>query len=188
MKKRIILQILIGVLSSCSPMSEISEDKDAGFNGGFEKAKKGLPVNWQVYTAKTAGSGDFSIKTDTSEPIEGKHSLKFEIKSCSSLGGRFSPGIAQEIPVTPGLYTVSCYLKSSGVIFRINAGGITTTGGDIKQLLLQTESIPAWKKFEFPLDISSQYNTMRIELSALSAGTLHVDDIHIEPVTTTNDL
>jgi hypothetical protein len=186
--KNVLLVLIPSLLMSCSPMSEISEDHKAGFNGSFEKTKKGLPVNWQVYTTKTTGSGDFVIKTDTSEYVEGKQSLKFEIKSCSSLGGRFSPGIAQEIKITPGSYTVSCYLKSSGAVFRINAGGITTTGGDIKQLLYQTEPISEWKKFEFPLEVSSQYNTMRIELNVLSAGVLHIDDIRVEQVTPTHDL
>ena len=83
-------------------MSESSIDLSAGFNGSFEHFTGELPSNWWVYTQKTAGEGDFTIRRDTSEFTEGKQSLRFTVISCTSQGGRFSPGISQEILFKPG--------------------------------------------------------------------------------------
>ena len=57
----------------CSSMSETIEDKSAGFNGGFEITKSGLPVNWQVYTPNTIKDSDFDIIIDTEDFKEGNN-------------------------------------------------------------------------------------------------------------------
>jgi formate/nitrite transporter FocA (FNT family) len=46
-----VLPILVFMLVGCNfnSFSTVKEDESAGFNGSFEIANDGLPVNWYVY-------------------------------------------------------------------------------------------------------------------------------------------
>ena len=84
------------ILSGCNQMSEKETDASAGLNGGFEVSKNGLPVNWLMYTSTTVPNADFKIELDKIIFKEGKQSLRFDVKKCSSDGGWHSPGFTNE--------------------------------------------------------------------------------------------
>ena len=66
--------------ASCSPMSrEITEDS-AGWNGGFERARSGLPTNWIVYAPETLPEGDYELRLDREEHTEGEQSLYYRLR------------------------------------------------------------------------------------------------------------
>ncbi len=73
------------ILAGCNQMSEKETDPSVGLNGGFEVSKNGLPVNWLMYTPNTVPEAVFEIKLDKNVYKEGKKSLRFDVKKCSSI-------------------------------------------------------------------------------------------------------
>jgi len=180
MARTICVFVLLLLAFSCKQLSETISDGKADFNGGFEVVSKGLPVNWMLYTNETVETGDFSIMPDTTTFIEGKQSLRFLIRSCSSEGGRYSPGMAKEFEIEPGRkYQVSFWVKNSNTSFRIMAGGVSAHKGGLKTLLQTNEQINDWKEFNFDVPISENYSRMRIEIAVLQPGTFWIDNIRI---------
>ncbi len=179
-----ILNYAIGILlvtGSCQQMSQVKVDPNAGWNGGFETVKDGLPVNWLVYTAKTAGSGEFDIIPETGGSPEGTHHLRFSVKSCSAAGGRLSPGIAQERPARPGaMYRVTCKVKNSGTAFRILAGGVGAKTGEVKIVEESRLSDSEWRAVSFNVPVGAEFERLRLEVSVLSPGTFLIDDILVQ--------
>ena len=162
-------------------MSEEINDVSAGFNGGFEISQNDLPVNWLVYSPKTVKNGDFKIIMDKNDFKEGKQSLKFEVKICSSLGGRLSPGIAKQMTVTPSQdCTLSFWIKNSGSEFYVSAGGVSPKTGNVKSLLSTDEQIDEWKFYEFDVTVEKEYKSLRIEIGVVQPGTFWIDDIKLE--------
>lgn len=187
MKTKMNLVTAIGLslcFSSCmSQMSESKTIKEAGFNGSFEIVSESLPVNWLVYTAKTAGSGDFKIFIDEKNAVHGKNGLTFEIKSCSKKGGRFSPGIASEQTANAGdEYKVSMQIKNEGVPYKIFIRGVNATQGDKGTIISGNEKTIGWAKITTNYIIPAKMDKLRIEISALGSGTLSIDDIQIEKI------
>lgn len=169
------------LLGGCQPMSEMKQNPTAGFNGGFEITESNLPVNWILYTEKTVGSGEFNISTDNKIVKSGSQSLNFDVRSCSDKGGRFSPGCAAELNVSPGRkYTLSFWLKNEGTTFTVSAGAIQPTSGLVKTVLKSSYEISEWKQFEYVIEVPADYNKIRFELSVLSAGKLWIDEVRIE--------
>jgi hypothetical protein len=169
-------------LTSCRQLSESVINESAGFNGGFEITEKALPVNWLVYTKNTA-SGDFDIITDTSIFREGKQSLKFQVRSCSDKGDRFSPGIAHEIDAKAGeTYKVSFWIKNSGCEFYYKIRGVSAKHGDEVPMLISAEKTEEWKFIENQYTIPQGMNRLRFELNVLSPGSFWLDDVKIEKV------
>lgn len=172
-----------GVLlfTSCmQPMSESVADKDAGLNGGFESIQNGLPANWLIYTPKTTGMGDFVIEADSATFYEGTKSLKFDIKSCSDKGGRFSPGIACEMKATAGkTYKVSFRAKNKGVWFSAKVSAINATESVNGSSVLSKQDCEDWNSFSCEVAVPAGMNKLRFEINALRPGTLWLDDVEI---------
>lgn len=166
----------------CMPkMSESIEDHAIGLNGGFEHIKNTLPINWLVYSNKIINNSDFKIMYDTSDFKEGKQSLKFEVKNCSNKGGRFSPGIAQEIKVVPmNEYVISFWVKNNESNFLINISSVNATEKFDGPKLASSESTEGWQKHEYRYTIPKEMNHLRIEVSILEPGTFWIDDVKIE--------
>ena len=162
-------------------MSEIKQNSSAGFNGGFEIAESDLPVNWILYTEKTAGSGEFKIRTDNKTFHSGSQSLVFDVTSCSDKGGRFSPGCAAELNVISGkTYTLRFWIKNEGTAFSVSAGAVQPTTGLVKTVLKSSESVHEWKQYEYKIEVPADYTKIRFELNVLKAGKLWIDDVTIE--------
>jgi hypothetical protein len=162
-------------------MSKQIRDKTAGMNGSFEISKSGLPVNWLVYTPETVPEGDFDIITDTTEYKDGKQSLKFLVRECSSVGGWWSPGFCNEYRALPGeIYRISFWIKNQGSEFLIKIGGISASRGEYDTIVKSQETIDNWQLFEYYYTIPEKMTAIRFELNILHPGTFWIDDLKIE--------
>jgi len=180
------LILIIGAtvpLCSCSQMSKQVRDKTAGMNGSFEVTKSGLPVNWLVYTPKTVPKGDFDIIIDTIEYKEGKKSLKFLVRECSSVGGWYSPGFCNEYKANPGeIFRISFWIKNHESEFLIKIGGVSVSKGAYDTIVNSKETINTWQLFEYHYTIPEKMKAIRFEMNILQPGTFWIDDLKIERV------
>ena len=165
-------------LCSCTQMSKQIRDKTAGMNGSFEITKSGLPVNWLVYTPETVPTGDFDIIIDTTEYKDGKQSLKFLVRECSSVGGWHSPGFCNEYKALPGeIFRISFWVRNHGSEFIIKVGGISVSKGEYDTIVKSQETINKWQLFEYYYTIPEKMKAIRFELNVLQPGTFWIDDI-----------
>lgn len=172
------------VLSGCKPMSIAIKGDDCKMNGSFETTKKDLPVNWCYYAPQTVPNGDFNIQLDHSVFKEGKTSLRFQVRQCESIGGRFSPGFFKSFKVKPGeTYIVSFWVLNSGCTFKVYAQTGMKGNSGINETIVQTrESFSTWRYFEHAIKIPMNNDNLRFEANILTPGTLWFDDIRIEGV------
>jgi len=180
------IQIVNFILSlflfiGCQQMSEQVQDETAGINGGFEISKNNLPVNWLLYTPNTVKTGDFKIVLDDMDFKEGKQSLKFDVKECSYVGGRLSPGFTNQFKAIPGKqYKLSFWIKNKDSKFIVLAGGVSPLTGDMKTLIKSNEQIDSWKFLDFLINIPDEHESLRLEVNIVKPGTFWIDDIKIE--------
>lgn len=173
--------MLIVLLSSCVRMSELVTDKSAGINGGFEKVKNNLPVNWLVYTQNTVQQADFDVVFDQVNPKEGNQSLHFVVRRCSNLGGWRSPGIAQEFPVKAGEeYQVSFWIKNKDSDFLIDLTAVDAFHKAQGPSLRSSETIGEWKQYSYSYKIPEKMKNLRMEVSILKPGEFWIDAVTIE--------
>ena len=170
----------------CSKMSEKVIRKTAGLNGSFEVSQNGLPVNWLMYTPNTVPDADFHIILDTEIFKEGKQSLKFDVKRCSSTGGWKSPGFTNDFfeigrYTGEGHYKLSFWVINAGTEFSITAGGVAAKVGNMTTLIKAHEQIDNWRLLEYTIDIPND-RWLRMQLNILQPGTFWIDDIRIERV------
>ncbi len=172
------------MLSSCmKEMSESIHDESAGLNGGFEKIKNNLPLNWLVYTQNTTGSGNFNILIDSTSAAEGKHCLHFAIKDCSNKGGRFSPGISTEIKAKTGnTYRITCKIKNRDSAFCLRVSGVNAFESSSGPELRSAESIPGWREIQLEYTLAKNMEKLRLEVNVLSAGDFWMDEVSIEEI------
>lgn len=171
-------------ISGCkAQMSESVMDPSKGLNGGFEAVVGSLPVNWLVYTPRTTGSGDFSIDFDKLDPQEGNQSLRFIVRQCSAKGGRYSPGIAQELPAKVGeSYKVTFRVRNTGSDFQFSITGVDAFNKSAGPLLRIAEAIPSWRKYEYVYKMPAPMKRLRLEVSVLSPGTFWIDGISVAKI------
>ncbi len=108
------------VMMGCRPLSIREESESAGFNGGFEIVRSGLPVNWYFHYPPIKNR-DVEISVDTTDAIEGRQSLRFVVhKADPSTRGYRTAGLFQVLP-TESLrtYRVSFWLKNRGCRMRL---------------------------------------------------------------------
>ena len=162
-------------------MSESVIDTNAGVNGGFEITQNEMPVNWQFYTQKTTGKGKFIIELDKKNFKEGKQSLKFSVADCSSEGGRFSPGLAQEIPAKEGdEFTVKFWVKNSESQFLVKINGVNATESDNGINFKSSDNSDDWKQLKFKYTIPKEMNRLRTEINIIKPGNFWIDNFEIE--------
>lgn len=180
--------LLFPLLLACSPqLSESVHDETAGFNGSFESTENGLPANWLLYTARTAGSGDFDWTIDTVGPKAGRRSLACTVRSCNAAGGRFSPGIAQETEAQPGTaYRVSFWTKNNGTTYRVNIHAVSATSHATGILENVAAGSSEWQMHKYIYTMPAGMSRLRFELNVLQPGTFSIDDVRIAPVNRNN--
>lgn len=171
------------MLTACKEMSEKETDKTAGINGGFEIIENNLPVNWLMYTPNTVPNSDFTITFDSTFYIEGKQSLRFDVKKCLTTGGWTSPGFSNEFSETgsftgEGIYKLSFWVKNDGSKFLIEAGGVSAMEGDMNTLIESDEQIEEWKFLQYEINVPEDRH-LRMQLNILQPGTFWIDDIQI---------
>lgn len=177
-----LFSMLLLLLLGCKPGSMAIKGDNCKMNGNFEIIKNGLPVNWNYYTSETArDGGDFKIISDSSIFRAGKKSLNFQINSCSSIGGVYSPGFFKEFKVKPGdKYKVSIWVINKGCKFMVDLEtGMKGNPGIIENLVNTQENFPQWKYFECDINIPSANDNLRFEVNILSPGTIWFDDVRI---------
>lgn len=172
-----------GMLLGCTAMSESLSDDAAGFNGGFEVARDGLPVNWIVYSPRTIPTGDYDLVVDQENFKEGRQSLRFVVRESSPDGGNRSPGISKEHPATPGhRYKVGFWVRNDGAEFRARVGSVTATEGVYDLIVQSKDTIPTWRYYEHELTLPSESDRIRFEVNVLGPGEFWIDDISISEV------
>ena len=180
---KVTLTFTLLALTGCMQMSEMETDKEAGLNGGFEVTKNGLPVNWLMYTPNTVPNSDFKITFDKNNFKEGKQSLMFDVKNCSSTGGKLSPGFTNEFKESgqfegEGNYELSFWIKNDGSKYRINSGGVSPMKGNMKKLIESDQSLKEWKYLKYEINVPKN-RYLRMELNILQPGIFWIDDIQI---------
>jgi len=172
------------VFTGCAQQfSEVIDKQVAGLNGGFEFSQGGTPYNWQVYTQKTTQSGEFVIEVDTLDFAEGEQSLKFNVKSCAAKGGRFSPGIAQEMAViAKETYKVSYRIKNKNAEYKISVNAVSVFNKSSGPTTTSKQDIDEWRSFEQFVKIPVGMDRLRFELNILSPGIFWIDDVTIKLV------
>ena len=180
------LIIIVMVFTGCRQMSEVEIDNTAGINGGFELVKNELPVNWLMYTPNTVPNSDFKIVLDNENFVEGKQSLKFEVKDCQDIGGWSSPGFTNQFHEVGSFegearYKVSFWAMNKETRFRINAGGVSAFEGEMKTILEDDANIDQWKMYEFIVDVPQEME-LRLELNILEPGAFWIDDVQIKKI------
>jgi hypothetical protein len=177
------LILLMGfAVVSCTEMSIMIEDENAGFNGSFETTEDGIPVNWMIYAPQTVPDADFDISLDETDAYDGKVALHFDIRECVDTGGRYSPGIAKEIETIPGAwYSVRLMVKNDGSLFRVNVGGVSEHGGEMKTFATSDNTYNEWTLLAYDYYAPPEHQKLRFELSLLQPGQFWVDDISITP-------
>lgn len=184
----IALILLAAVLNGCHPMSESVTDQGAGLNGGFEHTKNELPVNWQLYTGKITGSGDFDLELDRTVFKEGKQSLKYTVRECSGQGGRFSPGMSQEVPARPGEhYRISFWVKNQGTVFNAKISAVNAFKAAEGPSLHEADNMEAWEQFSYDYKIPPEMQALRFEISILKPGTFWIDGISIDKLAASSE-
>jgi len=172
------------VLAGCfGKMSETVQDDSAGMNGSFEVIQSGYPVNWLIYAPTTIPSGSYKLVVDSTDTVDGRYALRFEVESCSPSGGWHSPGFSQEYPALPGeTYRVRFWVKNEGSAFRARVGGVSAFEGAFETMVDSQRSIPDWELIEHEFTMPDSYERLRIEVNVLEPGSFWIDGIEITAV------
>lgn len=170
------------MMQGCNPYSTQIKGDNNNMNGSFEAVKENLPVNWYFYPPGKVPNSDFEIISDDKEYKEGNKSLKFIVRKCKSLGGRYSPGFFQDFnAVNNETYKVSLWVINKGCEFKIALQSSEKGKGGPYETVLQTkDSITDWKYFEFFFKTAPAIDMIRFEAHILSPGIIWFDDIRIE--------
>lgn len=179
----IIIFVFAILVHGCIKMSEYIIDDEVGVNGGFEIVRDHLPVNWLMYTPNTVPEGDFDIVFDQTDFVEGKQSLKFVVRECSSAGAWHSPGFTREFPAKPGEHLrISFWLKNLNSDYRVDMGGVASHKGQMETFLKSNENSPDWQKYEYEYTVPAEMTALRIELNILQPGTFWIDGFTFEKI------
>lgn len=174
---------LIFTTACMGQMSESYHNPKVGFNGGFEVIQNNLPVNWLVYTQHTTKEGQFSIQSDSSVYFAGKKSLRLDIEKCSDKGGRFSPGIAQELKVNAGeTYEIKARIRNQDTKFTLHASAVNAFHHGPIVDLVSLSSGNEWIEYRTSIQIPEKMESLRLELNVLSPGNLWIDDVQINRI------
>lgn len=172
-----------GSLLGCRPLSESYTDDAVGFNGGFEVARNGLPVNWAVYSPRTIPTGDYELVVDTLDYRDGRQSLRFVVRDCSPEGGNRSPGISHERPATPGqTYRVGFWVKNDGAEYRARVGAVSATEGQYDVIVQSTDPVGTWRYYEHEVTVPPGFDRIRFEVNVLRPGVFSIDEVVIDPI------
>ncbi len=173
--------------NGCTKFSIREKDDSVGFNGGFETAKSGLPVNWYLYHPPIK-NGDVEIALDTRDAHEGNQSLKFVVQRADSRGGWTTAGLFQVVPAkAKRSYKVSFWLKNQGCttsLLVISEKPKVGPPANRKVLGEEETGTNTWRQFEYVYTVPETYDNIRFELDVVKPGTFWIDDVRIEEVQT----
>ena len=192
--------LVAGALNGANQFSVREVSESAGFNGGFEITKKGLPVNWSLYGPDIIKNGDVEISLDSEDFMEGSQSLKLLVHKADPVGGWRSAGLFQtDHSVEAGQpYKVSFWLKNQGCEIRLtikNERGHSHRGLTEAEKKDRAENPPikmslgveetgtnTWRRFEYIYNVPETDGSLRFELNIIQPGILWIDDVRLEKV------
>lgn len=175
--------------------SEVRRSRTAGDNLGFEILEKGKPVNWFFKTERVINSmsvhGDvveFECMVDTLDFKEGKRSLRYDLRRCSSNRENmrlyaYYPGFFNEFDAEPGAtYRVGFWIKNQGCEFTVRTSAVRAYGGGPceNHSFHADVDIPEWTHYSLDQTVCPTMDYLRIELDILSVGTFRIDGLTIE--------
>jgi hypothetical protein len=180
-KYSLILVLFLAMMNGCFNPVVVERDPSAGFNGGFEKTKHGLPVNWYFYTSEEYEKS-YKIILDIEIAKEGKQSLRFEVLSIDTLKiheEKLAPGMFGLTDAEIGeKYKVSFWIKNQGCEFNINVGNQFFMF--FSEVILETdENFTDWTYFEYEYTIPESNPGICYGLYFLSPGTFWIDDVRL---------
>jgi hypothetical protein len=181
MKRLIYLIASSCLLVCCSIFSESVKRGEIGFNGSFEIIENGLPVNWYVYTPNTVRDGQFTFALDSVNASHGKRAAHFSIQSCNAEGGRFSPGLTNEVRVEGNSrYKITFDLKNQGSHCQFKAGPVSAKAGQAMVMLEVKQKIDKWDNFYYEVFIPADDSLLLLQWNWLKPGEGWLDHVVIE--------
>jgi hypothetical protein len=167
------------LLGACQSDEFLIKDEAAGFNGGFEVAENGTPVNWAFFPDPTS-STNLRISLDANDPFEGSQSLQAMVSPGEDLPA-FRSG---QLPLTPGgAYRIGVSLKNSGCSLKVNRIVQDRTGMTVarRDLLVDTDDpMDEWTVFEEQLTVREGEAQVMFVFMIEGACTAWFDDLRIE--------
>lgn len=178
---------IAAIFNGCTKFSIRETNDSAGFNGGFEIVKAGLPVNWNLYYPPIK-QGDAQFSLDAVDAVEGKQSLKFTVQKADTRGGWTTAGLFQVVPASAKRsYKVSFWLKNQGCkVSLLIRSEKPKKSPPTKRIILGAKEMgtDTWRRFEYVYAVPKTYDNIRFEISIIQPGTLWIDDVRIEEVRT----
>lgn len=169
--------------AGCRQFSITEQDESAGFNGGFEIVRSGLPVNWSFHYPPIT-QGDVDISLDTTDYIEGRQSLKLVVHRVQGTGGWQNPGLFQVPSAEPQhTYRVSMWLKNEGctvVVFIRSENPTEAPKPQVTRLDEGGTRRGIWYHFDQTYTVPKRYHNIRIQVTVAQPGTLWIDDVRVE--------
>ena len=87
----------------------------------------------------------------------------------------------QQYPRQPGTYAVSFWIKNAGCDWTFSIGGVAPKIGEYDRLSSSELRADTWKLVRREYALDPKYDSLRLELSITSPGTLWIDGVTIEP-------
>jgi hypothetical protein len=168
-------------LASCRGDQISDSDAAAVLNGSFENVEDGCPVNWAFFP-NPKSTDSLQVILDSENAVDGKHSLKLEIKQNDK-----TPGFrSHRIPVQSGkTYKLAMSVKTDGCTYKVNrivqdALGKTNLRADI---IFNTPKPSAeWQRHEETISIAEGEACVLLIFLIEGAGSLWCDDIQFEKI------
>lgn len=172
------------LLSSCESDELLKKQDSAGFNGGFENAVDGIPVNWAFFPNPESDS-TLQVTVESENAFEGNHSLRVVVRQ-----GEMLPGFrSRRLPVQTGKnYRLSISLRNEGCSLKVNR--IVQDGSGMavlrRDFIIDTSAaFPEWETFEETLAVSEGEAQLLLVFLIEGSGTMWFDGVKLEEMEST---
>jgi len=167
------------LLSSCESSELLKKQDSAGFNGGFETAVDGIPVNWAFFPNPEFDS-TLQVTVESGNAFEGNRSLRVVVRQ-----GEMLPGFrSRRLPVRAGEnYRLSISLRNEGCSIKVNrivqdASGMTVLRRDF--IVDTSADFPEWATFDETLAVSEGEAQVLLIFLIEGSGTMWFDGVKLE--------
>jgi hypothetical protein len=159
----------------------LKRDPSAEFNGGFEVAEDGIPVNWAFFPNPEADT-TFQVAVDPTRAVEGTQSL-----NVTTSPGRILPGFrSRQVQVRVGAsYRISVSLINSGSSITVNRIVQDSSGKTAmrRDAIIQTsDNIQDWRTFGETLNVAEGEAQVLLIFLIEGSGTAWFDDVRVEEI------
>lgn len=164
-------------------------------NGSFELLNKnGNPQGWYLWQSDKANDfykkelRDFNylISLDTTEFVDGRNSIKFDVKKCKGKRCPFGPGIFDEFDVNPGeVYEINFWVKNVSASYVAEVSLVNEMGhGDSYQpsLIESSDHSKEWKKITIIRSVEPKWRRLRVMFDVTNEGVVYLDNITIKRI------